>query len=257
MNGQRALRNDVILLVTLATFQRTRGRPPDAYFFGEQRSEKSCSLRSFPYAGICEGVSRQRAILLLAKIAVAGFGPAAVIGCMHWKIDECALYFDRLRLRGWAFHASKAIVGIDVIYDQSQDVIPLGSFGVRSVDLVSHFGARAARSRFDEWISGSKSLGLPFSLRFRFSDGSEDMGTDALTNAAWGDPYFQSWENYIGALGAFTAGTVLEIGSRARSAVTRRHRIQTPLEYPVRPSVLRPRPKELLPRDLQSLRAFP
>lgn len=40
-----------------------------------------------------------------------------------------------------------------------------------------------------------------------------------------GDPYFQSWENFLTALAKFECGAVLEVGSRARSAITRSHRI--------------------------------
>ena len=70
-----------------------------------------------------------------------------------------------------------------------------------------------------------ESLGQAFILRFTLADGSTQIGEDALTNAAWGDPYFQSWENFLTALAKFECGAVLEVGSRARSAITLSHRI--------------------------------
>jgi len=76
-----------------------------------------------------------------------------------------------------------------------------------------------------------ESLGQAFILRFTLADGSTQIGEDALTNAAWGDPYFQSWENFLTALAKFERGAVLEVGSRARSAITRSHRIPPQLTY--------------------------
>jgi hypothetical protein len=112
-----------------------------------------------------------------------------------------------------------------------------------SPDVAADLGLTANFSRFDEWIVSSESvLGDDFILRFTLADGSTQIGEDALTNAAMGDPYFQSWENFVARLGTFERGAVLEIGSRARSAITRSHRIPSQLSYtgmdiPPRPNV--------------------
>jgi len=151
---------------------------------------------------------------------------------LQWKIDECALYFERMKVRGWCYHLAKTIVKVELRLDQTGEHFNLDSFGVTSSpDIAAVFGVRAENVRFDQWIVGSESFGTPFSLVFEFSDGSKEVGTDGLTNAALGDPYFQSWENFIESLSAFETGAVLEIGSRARSAVTRKHRIPSRLEY--------------------------
>jgi hypothetical protein len=113
---------------------------------------------------------------------------------IHWKIDECAVYFDRMRLRGWCFHPGKSLTAVDVRFDRSGETFPLRSFGTSSPDIAGIFGPAAAAVRFDEWVSGSALLGTPFSLVFTYADGSLELGSDALTNAAQGDPYFQSWE---------------------------------------------------------------
>lgn len=151
---------------------------------------------------------------------------------VRWKIDECALYFERLKIRGWCYHAEKTIARVQLRVDQTGEFFTLDSFGVMSSpDIAGIFGARAERVRFDQWIEGSPAFGTPFSLVFEFSDGSKEVGTDGLTNAALGDPYFQSWENFIESLAPLKSGAVLEIGSRARSAVSRKHRIPSCLEY--------------------------
>ncbi len=150
----------------------------------------------------------------------------------YWKIDECAAYFDRLHIRGWCHVPAQIIDRVEIFYEAAQLVCPLSSFGQPSPDVDNFCGPGAANVRFDEWVSvPADILGNPFILRCWLKNGQCFVGRDTLTNAAYGDPYFQSWENFIAHLAQFSSGAVLEIGSRARSAVTRRHRIPERLEY--------------------------
>jgi SAM-dependent methyltransferase len=150
---------------------------------------------------------------------------------LHWKIDECAVYFDRLHLRGWCHHGGSAIVRVEAILD-GKSAHPLASFGAASPDVAQSLGPTASNARFDEWLTPSpEHLGQPFALRMWLADGTCVLGEDALTNCAHGDPYFQSWENFLMRVAQFESGAVLELGSRARSAITRRHRIPERLEY--------------------------
>jgi hypothetical protein len=149
-----------------------------------------------------------------------------------WKVDECSVYFERLHLRGWCHHAAPPIVRVDLVYANGAVVLPITSYGQDSADVEKALGPTASQVRFDEWVTPPYHLlGEAFSLRFSLSDGSILMGEDALTNAARGDPYFQSWENFLAALAQFRSGAVLEVGSRARSAITRRNRIPSHLTY--------------------------
>ena len=151
---------------------------------------------------------------------------------VKWKIDECAGYFDRLHLRGWCWNGPVPISEVDLEFVGSRATHRIGSFGMQSPDVAASLGPSGAKARFDERIACSASdFGTPFNLRFTLQDGSVITGEDALTNAAWGDPYFQSWENFLIALERFPSGGVLELGSRARSAVTRKHRIPARLDY--------------------------
>jgi hypothetical protein len=151
---------------------------------------------------------------------------------VQWKIDECAAYFDRMRLRGWCHHAGSEIQKVEVVFPDFGVAVPVISFGQPSPDVAAGLGATAARARFEEWLPApAEVLGHPFTMRFTLADGSVQLGEDALTNAAWGDPYFQSWENFIASLSQFESGAVLEVGSRARSAITRSHRIPKQLSY--------------------------
>jgi hypothetical protein len=149
-----------------------------------------------------------------------------------WKIEECAAYFDRLRLRGWCHVAGGKIERVELVVIGTDVVRPIRTFGLPSPDVDQAYGPGAAHVRFEEWIPlPGEFLGKPFSLRCWLTDGRCVIGRDGLTNAAVGDPYYQSWENFITALSRIPAGHVLEIGSRARSAITRRHRIPSHLSY--------------------------
>lgn len=151
---------------------------------------------------------------------------------LAWKIDECAVYFDRIHLRGWCHHPGQRIVRLEVLFQDDTLALPLTSFGQPSPDVAAGLGPTAAQARFDEWvIAPAAVLGRPFSFRCWLEDGACLLGPDALTNAATGDPYFQSWNNFVTHLEAFASGTVLEIGSRARSGLTRQDRLPRQLDY--------------------------
>jgi SAM-dependent methyltransferase len=150
---------------------------------------------------------------------------------VHWKIEECAVYFNRLHLRGWCHHSAQPIVRVEALINNTLPY-PLASYGLPSPDIAVTFGPPAGQVRFDDWLFAPPDLlGRNFSLRLWLADGSHILCEDALTNAANGDPYYQSWENFVAYLERFPSGTVLEIGARARSAITRRHRIPERLQY--------------------------
>src|SRR3954447_15469327 len=83
----------------------------------------------------------------------------------HWKVEECAVYFDRMHIRGWCHHPERKIVRAEVLLN---DTIPLRltTFGLDSPDVAETFGPAAARTRFDEWLFAPPALlGKNFSLR--------------------------------------------------------------------------------------------
>ena len=148
-----------------------------------------------------------------------------------WKIEECAVYFDRLHIRGWCYHQLQGVAFVEILINDNLP-IPLSSYGLESPDVAVTLGDTASRCRFDDWlVAPAALLGKNFSQRLWLADESSVVVGDALTNAANGDPYFQSWENFLQSLTQFESGAVLELGSRARSSITRRHRIPERLEY--------------------------
>src|SRR5476649_1142182 len=47
---------------------------------------------------------------------------------LHWKIDECAAYFDRMRVRGWCFAFEQQIVAVEALFLDGRQPTRLASF---------------------------------------------------------------------------------------------------------------------------------
>lgn len=153
---------------------------------------------------------------------------------LHWKIDECSEYYGGIRLRGWCHLASPAIVAVSAVFGDGAVIVPVTSFGRPSADVAAELGETAARCRFEEWlpIEDAAAIGRDFYLRLFLADGTSRRSDSVLANAAHGDPYYACWARFLEQLAALPPdSTVLEIGSRARSAVNRRAQIPAHLRY--------------------------
>jgi SAM-dependent methyltransferase len=151
---------------------------------------------------------------------------------LNWKVDECSVYFDRLHIRGWCFHSIAPIIQVEALFPEPKSVVPLTSFGLESADVAVAVDSLATHCRFDEWLFlPSESLGRDFKLRFTLQDNILIESGSVIENASKDDPYFRCWDHFIDQLGLVNSGTVLEIGSRARSAITYRDFIPKKLEY--------------------------
>jgi hypothetical protein len=151
---------------------------------------------------------------------------------LRWKVDECASYFDRMKVRGWCFSPEAEIVSVEVLFPAAPSPVPLASFGLPSPDIAAAIDPTAHCARFDEWIDlPDEQRGRDFKLRVRLADGrSIDTGS-VHTNCREGDLGHACWDRFLDALHTFREGDVLEIGSRARSGLTRRQFIAQHLRY--------------------------
>lgn len=151
---------------------------------------------------------------------------------LNWQVDECAAYFDRLYLRGWCHHAPEKIVRVEALFTEHGIVVPLKNFALPSPDVAASFQPSATHCRFAEFIDvPAEALGRDFALCFTLEDGGVVLGESVITKAAKNDPYFLCWDHFVDRLEQFKEGTVLEIGSRARSAMTRLEMIPKQLKY--------------------------
>ena len=151
---------------------------------------------------------------------------------LAWKVDECAAYFGGLRLRGWCFLPGATITKIEAVFPAPATVVALDSYGIPSPDVAAAFDPAATHCRFEEWIRvPEEAIGRDFALRFTLANGAVVIGESVLTNATCDDRFFLCWEHFIAALNQLPDGRVLEIGSRARSGTTQRHRIPARFDY--------------------------
>lgn len=151
---------------------------------------------------------------------------------LQWKVDECAVYFDRLHLRGWCWHPAQPIVGLEVIFPAANATVAIEGLTHPSPDVAAAVHPAAHHCRFDAWLPAPReALGRDFSLRFTLADGAMLLRESAFANAFADDPFFLGWERFLAHLRAMPSGAVLEMGSRARSAITHRHRIPPQLDY--------------------------
>jgi hypothetical protein len=151
---------------------------------------------------------------------------------LAWKVDECSAYFDRLHLRGWCFQSSPAVVALSAEWRGLNLSVPLPGCTLPSPDVAATVDPAATHCRFEAWLEvPAEALGRDFILRCTFADGSTAETASVIGNACAKDPYYACWGHFVEHLRHAGAGTVLEIGSRARSGLTYREFLPKHLDY--------------------------
>jgi len=148
-----------------------------------------------------------------------------------WKIDECSVYDGSMRLRGWCHAAPIPVCTVSVRF-ATGEVARLVSYGLASPDVAALVSQDAPRCRFDERVTvPTTHEGHDFQLEFGLDDGSVEVGASGQSNARDGDASHRCWYDFLNTLHALPTGHVLEIGSRARSGITRRELVPKQLQY--------------------------
>ena len=151
---------------------------------------------------------------------------------LQWKVDECSPYWDRLRLRGWCFVPDASITEVYVRFDADGSRVKLASYGVPSPDVAAAVHPNATHARFEEWISvPAAQRGRDFILELVLEDGSRLESASVHENARAGDAAHVCFARFLHEVRSLPRGKVLEIGSRSRSAITRRELIPAHLDY--------------------------
>jgi hypothetical protein len=150
---------------------------------------------------------------------------------LHWNVDECSTEFGRVRIRGWCFDDAAPIRRVEAMFPAPAGTVTLDSFGLPSPDVATvHEGA--THCRFDESVAlPDEVLGRDFRLRLTFAHQNAVETEPVIGKHAQGDSFFLCWDHFIDQLRTLKSGTVLEIGSRARSAISYRHYIPAHLGY--------------------------
>jgi hypothetical protein len=151
---------------------------------------------------------------------------------LEWHIEEFAETHDGVFLGGWCHHADSPIRQVMAVFADPTVVVPLESFGLPSPDVAAVIGPTASSCRFGQELHVPTAMaGRDFHLRFFLADGTTRVARWSVTKTTERDPFHRCWAHFLQLLESIPGGKVLEIGSRARSAVTRRAAIPRHLAY--------------------------
>jgi hypothetical protein len=152
--------------------------------------------------------------------------PPAQSGNVLFSIDHFVIFSGMLRVAGWISKPGCRLDDLRVQVAGIDDTI-VDRHALPSPDVADAIGREAHHARFEgRWfLDAPASDVVDAQLIARFSDGSvtviERLG--AIGSAA--DASTQLVNKFLSALRSSQPGTLLEVGSRARSGVTRRHLI--------------------------------
>ncbi len=151
---------------------------------------------------------------------------------LYWKLDEYSIFFGRFHVRGWCHYSEAAVNGVELLFERTEVWIRIPNYGEPSPDVAAVIGAAAGCCRFEAWLDIAPDIAArDFLLRAELADGGFLVTGSVHQNANDGDPYHRCWVDFLRRLDGIPRGMVLEIGSRARSAITRREIIPRHLEY--------------------------
>jgi hypothetical protein len=147
-------------------------------------------------------------------------------------IDRFSFFNREIQFAGWAFVPDKTIVSIDLFIDDAV-VEGTASINCASPDVEAHFGTVAANARFhgNARLPEGTDTPLNAALRFRFSDGTEEIKSEIGQAEIGLEPGHALFGRFLKNLKERRPGRFLEIGSRARSGISRRHLIPETWDY--------------------------
>ncbi len=150
---------------------------------------------------------------------------------IHFHIDKFVLFLGTVQVTGWFFADKLALSDIHFLA-KGMEPVRLMRTHLASPDVCRVHGTAASHARFDErWITdGSMDVLVQGSLRIRFENRTE-FEIQLRDQANLNNPVHLLHQAFLSLLGTKTAGRLLEIGSRARSGITRRHLTPANWEY--------------------------
>jgi hypothetical protein len=151
---------------------------------------------------------------------------------LRFSIDRFVVFMGAVHLRGWAFSPEVRIRRIALVLGSGAE-LEFSNFGLDSEDVVRAFGEDARDARFDEhWFCEAETEEITNGkIVVDFSNGSRHEVDHLGQNGVAADPAHTETQRFFDRLRTMEPGKVLEIGSRARSGVTRKHLIPDAWQY--------------------------
>jgi len=148
----------------------------------------------------------------------------------HWFIDEYYFFKGYLYIRGWAFHQHYEITRLDCSSSyQTYENLP---HDLNSDDVAAHYGEMAKNVRFSLQLPSPEAIAPEeIKLIFTLTNNEKVVLADFVKRQLDNDSCHTLIRNFFERINELPQGNILELGSRARSGISRRHLLKPHLNY--------------------------
>lgn len=151
---------------------------------------------------------------------------------IQYFVDTFTLYKNTLNISGWLFSAGDAVRAIQVVSPLNSRVLDL-TVGLPSQDVEAHHGQAAKNSRFDYEGSSpfQESEAGRLYLNVIFDSGDIVQKHEFLRACLLREPVHRIFDTFLNEMAKRDGGTLIEIGARARSGVSRKALVPPRFKY--------------------------
>ncbi|MBS0570159.1 MAG: methyltransferase domain-containing protein [Proteobacteria bacterium] len=147
-------------------------------------------------------------------------------------IDQFLLFSGMVKISGWIWDARRKLVNLSLRTPAEDDLV-VADIHLPSNDVANAIDRRATHVRFvGRWLSEIATTKLLTARLIATFDDNTEFAIErfAATNLAH-DPCHQQMQNFWSLLGQSDSGSLLEVGSRARSGISRRQSVPSTWRY--------------------------
>ena len=149
--------------------------------------------------------------------------PAQAASDIELRIDQFMVFAGVVKISGWLLSQRRSLASLQFLTSHGSRY-PVDNINQSSPDVAAVMGATAGHCRFDGRFQVSQPSAdiVAGTIVAEFDDGSSESFANLGTRNLGDDPGHQLLHKFLVQLSSMPSGAALEIGSRARSGVTRR-----------------------------------
>jgi hypothetical protein len=159
-------------------------------------------------------------------------GPAQAAPDVELHVDQFIIFAGIVKTAGWLLSQQRTLTGLHFLTVHGTRY-PIDNIDLPSPDVAAVKGATASHCRFSGRFQVSQPSAeiVAGTLIADFDDGTSENFSNLGTRNLGDDPGHQVLHKFLVQLSKMPSGAALEIGSRARSGVTRRQFLPSSWEY--------------------------
>jgi len=148
-----------------------------------------------------------------------------------WAIDRFSVFEGYVHIAGWVFARDARVTAVYLCFPRGAK-FRLETYGLDSRDVANDHGSEAAQVRFDEgFLARQPQTDVPAAWLEVHVAGRDPVGIAHLGQVPANDPVTRLHARFSSMLKDLPPGDFLEVGSRARSGIVRRHLVPEPWAY--------------------------